>query len=195
MICSKCNGSIRPGPGTIERIRRGEIQYRHRICPRRLKAPKTKKYQLSKPRKLGWDKKRETALTTQCEVTGQYFATVHNRKRITYLNRVVDHIVAERLAVKSGKDPHARINLICIHANVHGRKRSAEDQLLKSGDMLTFLQELNRLDWPMDRVHTALRFYGLERELQDQDEPPKHTQENSDNGNSSPGTVNRHRFR
>ena len=177
------------------RIRRGEIQYRHRICPRRLKAPKTKKYQLNKPKKLGWDKKRELALTTQCEVTGQYFATVRNGKRITYLNRVVDHIVAERLAIKSGKDPHARINLICIHANVHGRKRSAEDQLLKSGDMLTFLQELNRLDWPMDRVHTALRFYGLERELQDQDEPPKHTQENSDNGNSSPGTVNRHRFR
>jgi hypothetical protein len=59
--------------------------------------------------------------------------------------------------------PHARINLICLSVEEHGRKRSAEDALLKSGDMLTYLSELNRLGWPMERVHAALKFYGMER--------------------------------
>ena len=181
MICSKCGERISPGPNSIERIRHGEVEYRHRICQRRLKRKKEEKYQLSKPKKRGWDRKRQLGLTMMCELTGYVFAAVKSRKSIVYVNRIVDHIVPERLAVETGKDPHARINLICIHANEHGRKRAAEDQLLKAGDVLTYLQELNRLGWPMERVHAALRFYGLEREVQDQQQPPKpHTGESTD---------------
>lgn len=181
MNCAKCQAPIKPGPSTIERIHHGEVEYRHRICQRRLKRKKETKYQLKKPEKRGWQRKRDVALTTMCEVTRCPFATVHGSRTITYLNRIVDHIVPERLAAATGKDPHARINLICIHANTHGRKRAAEDQLLKAGDVLTYLQELNRLGWPMERVHAALRFYGLEREVQDQQQPPKpHTGESTD---------------
>ena len=161
MFCSKCHLSIRPGPGVTEKIRHGEYVYSHRICPSRIKRKKETKYKLSTPKKKGWEKARELGLTTMCEITGQPFASVRQDKRIVYLNRVVDHIVPERLAVETGKDPHARINQICIHANEHGRKRAAEDQLLKAGNMLKYLQELNRLGWPMDRIHAALRFYGI----------------------------------
>lgn len=35
MRCSKCDATVRPGPGVIERIRHNEPTYRHRICPRR----------------------------------------------------------------------------------------------------------------------------------------------------------------
>ena len=182
MECSKCHASIRPGPGIIERLRHGELEYRHRICPRRLKRSKETKYQLSKPKKRGWNKARQPGLTTMCEITGQAFASVRQGKRLIYLNRIVDHIVPERLAVETAKNPHARLNLICIHANEHGKKRAAEDQLLKAGNMLRYLQELNRLGWPMDRVHAALRFYGLEREVLQP--PKKQTQETSTDGNN-----------
>ena len=181
MECSKCHASIRPSPGIIERLRHGELEYSHRICPRRLKRSKETKYQLSKPKKRGWNKARQPGLTTMCEITGQAFASVRQGKRLIYLNRIVDHLVPERLAAETGKDPHARVNLICIHANVHGRKRAAEDGLLKRGDMLTYLQELNRQGFPMDRVHAALRFYGLEREVLHKKQPPtQHTGELTD---------------
>jgi hypothetical protein len=198
MNCSKCKLSIHEGPGIIQRIRHGEYIYSHRICPRRLKRKKEEKYQLSKPKKRGWDRKRQLGLTMMCELTGYVFAAVKSRKSIVYVNRIVDHIVPERLAVETGKDPHARINLICIHANEHGRKRSAEDQLLKAGNMLHYLQELTRLGWPMDRVHRALNFYGIKHSagtcvfcdtalgLQDTKKDP-HTQENKTDG-SNPDT-------
>ena len=185
MKCSKCDLTVRLGPGIIERIRKGEIEYRHRICPRRLKAPKSRVYQLKKPEKRGWQRKRDVAVTTKCEISGYVFATVKSRRSTVYVNRVVDHIVPERLAVTTGKDPHERLNLICIHANVHGRKRAAEDQLLKSGNMLKYLQELTYQGWPMDRVHAALQFYGLERKLQVvKKEPP--TQDTGDSTDGNP---------
>jgi hypothetical protein len=198
MICAKCKATIFPGPYTIEKVRHGEVIYSHRICPRRLKAPKRKTYQLKKPEKRGWIKARQLGVTSRCEVSGYVFATVKARRQVTYMNRIVDHIVPERLAVTTGKNPHARINLICLHSNEHGRKRSAEDQLLKSGNMLHYLQELNRLGWPMDRVHAALKFYGIkhtngvcvfcdtmEAGLQavKTDPPSQHTQENKTDGN------------
>ena len=161
MNCTKCGERISPGPNSIERIRRGEVEYRHRICQRRLKRKKETKYQLSKPKKRGWDKAREVALTTRSEISGYTFATIKSSRRTQYVNRIIDHIVPERLAVETGKDPHARINLICITSEEHGRKRAAEDKLLKNGDMLTYLEQLAYQGWPADRVHAALRFYEL----------------------------------
>jgi hypothetical protein len=194
MNCTKCGERVFPGPNAIERVRHGEIEFRHRICSRRLKAPKRKNYQLKKPEKRGWTNKRDVALTTKCEISGHQFASIKSRRSTLYVNRVVDHIVPERLAVTTGRDPHVRLNLICTHSNVHGRKRAAEDKLLKSGDVLTYLQELTYQGWPMDRVHRALFFYGIKHSngicvfcdtalgLQEQkaETPTQHTGESTD---------------
>jgi hypothetical protein len=184
MKCVKCDGSVDPNAiSTVSKVRKGEVVYSHRICPRRLKAPKRKTYQLKKPEKRGWVKARDVALMPRCEVSGHVFATIRSRKQILYVGRIVDHIVPERLAAATKKDPHVRLNLICISDYVHGRKRAAEDQLLKSGDVLTYLSTLAMQDWPMERVHAALRFYGIRHgagcpvcarmasEVQDQQDP------------------------
>ena len=194
MQCSKCNLSIRPGPGTIAKERHGEITLRHRICPRRLGRKKETKYQGRAPRKLGWKKARLAALSTVCEVSGVSLLFEDESGGTHLSNLAIDHVIPERYVQDHPLGPHARINLICLSFSEHAKKRAAEDQLLKAGDMLGYLQELTRLGWPMDRVHRALQFYGIkhsagtcvycdtmEAKLQDQKEPPtQHTGETTD---------------
>lgn len=73
----------------------------------------------------------------------------------------IDHIVPERFVLDHPLGPHAKTNLICITVQEHAAKRKAEDKLLKNGDMLTYLTKLTQLGWPMERVHLALKFYGI----------------------------------
>lgn len=107
---------------------------------------------------------RRRALRDVSEISGTPFRERTNIDG-TWIERkstqIVDHIVPERIAVETGKDPHAAINLICILPTEHGQKRAAEDDLCKAGDMVTYIRVLNQLGWPMTRVYAALDFYGM----------------------------------
>ena len=167
MICTKCKDQILLGPNTVAKERHGEIVLKHRICPRRISRKRETKYQGRAPQKIGWKKARLAAITTACEVSGISLLIPDEEGGTSFGPLAIDHIVPERLVASHPKGPHARINLICLSLSEHSKKRSAEDRLLKAGDMLTYLQQLNKLGWPMDRVHAALRFYDLEPEKQE----------------------------
>ena len=61
---------------------------------------------------------------------------------------------------RTNKNPHARENLICIHASEHGAKTAVE-HLLFRGRIVQYVIELNRIGFPMLRVKKAMAFYGM----------------------------------
>jgi hypothetical protein len=158
-LCGKCGERCDPRSisQTYISTRRGVC---HRICPRRAKRAKSRTYLLGKPQKRGWQAARKAALTYTCEVSNGLLFKDHACGVPDYIG-VVDHIVPERFLLSIKKNPHARENLICISPEVHGRKRAAEDQFLKSGDVLTFWNILEQQGWPMDRVYRAMQYAGL----------------------------------
>lgn len=123
-----------------------------------------------KPRKEGWEEARKKAVKPTCEVSGEPTLIVwqesDGNKRMENIAHV-DHIVCERmiLALCPEMDPHHEINLMSLSRKFHGIKTSA-DRLLCRGDKLRFLQILNQHGWPMERVHSALEFYGFEKKVQ-----------------------------
>jgi hypothetical protein len=60
------------------------------------------------------------------------------------------------------QNPHARENLICVHASEHGEKTAVE-HLLFRGRIVQYLAELNRIGFPMEKVTSAMEFYGMRR--------------------------------
>jgi hypothetical protein len=73
-----------------------------------------------------------------------------------------DHIVAARFVEwhKLG-DPDAKVNLVTLCARCHPKKRRAEDRLCNRTNIVGWLQELNRIGFPMGKVKRAMEFYGL----------------------------------
>jgi hypothetical protein len=68
----------------------------------------------------------------------------------------VDHIVPLRLT--KGHDP---VNLITIcEAQCHRRKSEIESYLFE-GDLAAFLAHLKKVGWPMKKVRSAMKRYGL----------------------------------
>ena len=43
----------------------------------------------------------------------------------------------------------------------HPKKRRAEDKLCNRTNIVGWLQELNRIGFPMERVKRAMEFYGI----------------------------------
>ena len=43
----------------------------------------------------------------------------------------------------------------------HGKKRKAEDRLCNRTNIVGYLQEMNRIGFPMGRVEKALEAYGM----------------------------------
>jgi len=73
---------------------------------------------------------------------------------------VVDHLLAWRWVEEhTDQNPHARENLICIHASEHGAKTAVE-HLLFRGRVVQYLAELNRIGFPARNVKRAMEFYG-----------------------------------
>lgn len=74
----------------------------------------------------------------------------------------MDHIIAARFieAHRLG-DPNALVNLLVLCARCHPKKRRAEDRLCKKTNIIGWLQELNRVGYPMELVRKAMEFYGI----------------------------------
>jgi hypothetical protein len=116
------------------------------------------------PRRLKWKQIRAECAKPTCEVTGvPLYVPSEDPEKLVYIG-ALDHICPERFLRRfaPGLDPHLPLNLITVCSSLHAKKRRAEDALFRS-DLLTFRGELNRLEYPMERVDEALRFYGLMR--------------------------------
>jgi hypothetical protein len=58
-------------------------------------------------------------------------------------------------------DPNARVNLVALCSRCHPKKRRAEDRLCNRTNIVGWLQELNRIGFPMGKVRKAMEFYGI----------------------------------
>jgi 5-methylcytosine-specific restriction endonuclease McrA len=117
-----------------------------------------------RPKKKGWKSARKKFVVAECEHCGAQL----NRHGIgspckaiaLRFGGAVDHIVPERLALLTKKNPHDPVNLMCLARPCHGIKTVADWHLCR-GDKAKFLEILRKYNWPMERVEAALTFYGL----------------------------------
>ena len=73
-----------------------------------------------------------------------------------------DHIIAARfLHWHQLGDPNAKVNLVTLCASCHPKKRKAENRLCNRTNIVGWLQELNKIGFPMERVKKAMAFYGM----------------------------------
>jgi hypothetical protein len=74
----------------------------------------------------------------------------------------VDHCIAARFIEQHNLgDPNAAVNLVTLCASCHPKKRRAENRLCNRTNIIGWLQELNRIGFPMGRVRKAMDFYGM----------------------------------
>lgn len=74
---------------------------------------------------------------------------------------VRDHVVPVRFLTEAHCEEVSRpSNLMAICIFCHGRKRAAEEKLFR-GNLIGYIQTLNGMGWPMERVRIALDSFGL----------------------------------
>jgi hypothetical protein len=112
---------------------------------------------------VGWRSAQRRALRKRCAICGE-----GPRKRVETLKGwkyadplCIDHVCPWRWVEEhTNQNPHARENLICVHASEHGEKTAVE-HLLFRGRIVQYVTELNRIGFPMERVKKAMTFYDL----------------------------------
>ncbi len=73
-----------------------------------------------------------------------------------------DHVIAARFIEQHNLgDPNARVNLLTLCRKCHPLKRCAENRLCNRTNIVGWLQGLNRIGFPMERVTAAMEFYGM----------------------------------
>ncbi len=73
-----------------------------------------------------------------------------------------DHVIAARFITQHQLgDPNAAVNLVALCASCHPKKRRAEDRLCNRTNIVGWLQEFNRIGFPMEKVRKAMEFYSL----------------------------------
>jgi hypothetical protein len=125
----------------------------------------SRKWPGKRPEKKGWKRARRVAEFAVCEHCGlnlnnHGIGFASKRAALRYRG-AVDHIVPERLALLTGKNPHDPLNLWCLAESCHDRIKTPADKLLCDGDTRGFLARLKDNGFPMERVKAALSFYGL----------------------------------
>ena len=128
---------------------------RHFLSSRSLKRKERRKRPGSAPsRGVGWGKVRAAVSGGCCAICGAptVKSVAHHCDHILPLRFVVEH--------KLG-DPHAQVNIVLLCQKCHPKKRRAEDKLCNRTNIVGWLQELNRIGFPMERVKKAMEFYGM----------------------------------
>ena len=134
---------------------------------RKLKLKARRKRPGSAPnRGAGWQRARKAVSGQPCAICGAkpscYQQTLSPGRRA--IGHPVDHILAARFIEQHNLgDPHARVNLVTLCAKCHPLKRRAEDRLCNRTNIIRWLQELNRIGFPMGLVRKAMEFYGIGR--------------------------------
>jgi hypothetical protein len=120
------------------------------------------------PRSAHWRDGVERKVCHACnEVTiihtRRYLGVINGEHSWAIIQRetgVVDHIIPERIIRRfcSHADPHDPRNLVSVCVKCHGKKLRAE-RMLHAGNVLGFLQEVNRLGYDANAVNRAMHLY------------------------------------
>ena len=108
----------------------------------------------SAPSRAGWQKARAAVSGGSCAICG-----APGGKPGTH---PIDHIIAARFIQRHELgDANSSENLVVLCASCHPKKRKAENRLCNRTNIVGWLQELNRIGFPMERVEKALEAYGM----------------------------------
>jgi hypothetical protein len=72
----------------------------------------------------------------------------------------LDHILPRRFLLRFKKKPHELVNLVSLCQVCHGQKKKAEYRLF-AVDMISYVEELQRIQYPMNRLAEAAKHYGF----------------------------------
>jgi hypothetical protein len=95
-----------------------------------------------------------------CEVCRAIYGRIVDSKTFATADQCIDHIFPVRFLRRLKLDPHVEINMISICGICHARKLKHEDKIF-TGDVLSFMNGLNRIGYPLDRVRAAAEHYGF----------------------------------
>lgn len=106
---------------------------------------------------------RDQARRDRCEACGRRYGvwTETTQYSRVVLRQAIDHVFPRRWLENFKLSPNVAVNLVSICSNsCHPRKIKAENALF-SGDALTYVTELRRLNWPKEVVRKAAEYYRL----------------------------------
>jgi len=99
---------------------------------------------------------RMKAHRPNCQVCGQKYDIISSPFAATdqafiIVDEVIHHLLARRWCMEQGIDPHDIANLISICQVCHGRANRIEDRLWR-GDIVGFMTEMRRINFPVERI-------------------------------------------
>jgi hypothetical protein len=104
--------------------------------------PNSVRRQVSRPRCAicGRQYNRVFALTDNC-----------GRQKIRYPRQILDHLIPRRFLNQHGIFEHHVLNMLSVCQYDHAPKAKLEDRLYQ-GDVLSYLQGLKKLNYPVEKV-------------------------------------------
>ncbi|KKL13939.1 hypothetical protein LCGC14_2520740, partial [marine sediment metagenome] len=102
----------------------------------------------------GWQRARKAVSGSSCAICGAKPGPPRlTSSGLRSFAHSVDHILASRFITQHNLgDPNAKVNLVALCQKCHPLKRRAEDRLCNRTNIVGWLQELNRIGFPMERV-------------------------------------------
>lgn len=101
----------------------------------------------------------EQSTRAHCEVCGCKYGTLD--ARFIKRKQCVDHLFPVRFLLALGLEPHLSINTLSVCGSCHAKKLVHETRIF-AGDVLGFLEGLNAIGYPMERVNEAAEHYGFQ---------------------------------
>ncbi|HXP82619.1 MAG TPA: hypothetical protein VN976_22155 [Verrucomicrobiae bacterium] len=96
-----------------------------------------------------------------CLACGIHYGDVlYEHGKAFFIGEVFDHLFPRRFLLHFALEPNVLFNLASVCQRCHGRKLKAEE-LLYYSDVLGFVRELHRLNWPLGMVKRAAQEYGF----------------------------------
>lgn len=109
---------------------------------------------------------RRQVVRRNCQVCGRLYNRVYavtdscSRQKIRFPKQVIDHLIPRRWLNAHGIFEHHVSNLLSVCNYCHGPKAKLEDRLYQ-GDVLSYLQGLKRLHYPVEKVVAFALSVGL----------------------------------
>lgn len=101
---------------------------------------------------------RRQVTRTQCYICGHFYGQVYTMEpnKIRYPKQHIEHLIPRRWLHEHGIYEHHILNLLSVCNFCHAPKAKLEDRLYQ-GDVLSYLQGLKKLNYPVQKViHFAL---------------------------------------
>lgn len=96
-----------------------------------------------------------------CLACGRRYGDIlYERGKMFLVIEVFDHLFPRRFLLRFHLEPNVETNLASVCQRCHGGKLKAEERLYRS-DVLGFVRELRRLNWPLGMVKSSATEFGF----------------------------------